>query len=486
MAKLHNTSVNGNLNASGTIFSGGRAVAPLEHTHNVNAITGLEQSVKNIVNSAPVNTSTNSTQLGGKAADQYALKTDLTALSERLNQIQYSITKVFKCPAYTSFSYDNNYVKITLSDRLANSTNKTLIIEDNTFKFVINSFIQQTFYNNNKIIIKDKIDMDRYNRYSDTRPTIYRVSDTTFIIGGICTSTTNKLASITLQSNEPITADDFTISARDQSYNLNTASIKKTLSNKELIPYFAEKYIDTSNFGYLYSIKKYNINYDRRLDIRLESTSSTVYIYDLDSINKIVLGVNGNGVNLYYNETHNRTPIVATSGLDVYIDLSTISTDFVILGNCIASYSTSNIPSFATQRTLPEQSLFIDERTTLSFNQVLDLLDRSVIINGTVYDTKYNIDTNSTQTYPATYINNQPVIIGSTNNTITARANGGNADTVGGLSPNSFITTDNLAYRYFSKVAVYDNNNHLIHPDGTEEWIEYQRAPEADNDMDHL
>ena len=485
MAKLHNTSVNGNLNASGTIFSGGRAVAPLEHTHNVNAITGLEQSVKNIVNSAPVNTSTNSTQLGGKAADQYALKTDLTALSERLNQIQYSITKVFKCPAYTSFSYDNNYVKITLSDRLANSTNKTLIIEDNTFKFVINSFIQQTFYNN-KIIIKDKIDMDRYNRYSDTRPTIYRVSDTTFIVGGICTSTANELASITLQSNEPITADDFTISARDQSYNLNTASIKKTLSNKELIPYFAEKYIDTSNFGYLYSIKKYNINYDRRLDIRLESTSSTVYIYDLASINKIVLGVNGNGVNLYYNETYNRTPIVATSGLDVYIDLSTISTDFVILGNCIASYSTSNIPSFATQRTLPEQSLFIDERTTLSFNQVLDLLDRSVIINGTVYDTKYNIDTNSTQTYHATYINNQPVIIGSTTNTITARANGGNADTVGGLSPNSFITTDNLAYRYFSKVAVYDNNNHLIHPDGTEEWIEYQRSPEADNDMDHL
>ena len=484
MAKLHNTSVNGNLNASGTIFSGGRAVAPLEHTHNVNAITGLEQSVKNIVNSAPVNTSTNSTQLGGKAADQYALKTDLTALSERLNQIQYSITKVFKCPAYTSFSYDNNYVKITLSDRLANSTNKTLIIEDNTFKFVINSFNQQTFYNN-KIIIKDKIDMDRYNRYSDTRPTIYRVSDTTFIVGGICTSTTNELASITLQSNEPITANDFTISARDHTYNLNTASAKIALTNKELIPHFAEKYIDTHKFGYLYTLNKPNTS-DRRLDIHLASTSSTVYIYSLSTTNKLVLGFNGNGITLYYTETLEQDPSIAIYGLDAYIDLSTIPNDFVILGDCIANYSTSTIPSFASPKTLPATSGSIDERVALSFNQVLDLLGRSVIINGTVYDTKYNIDTNSTQTYPATYINNQAVIIGSTTNTITARANGGNADTVGGLSPNSFITTDNLAHRYYSKVAVYDNDNHLIHPDGTEEWIEYQRSPEANNDMDYL
>lgn len=484
MAKLNNTSVNGNLNASGTIFSGGRAVAPLEHTHNVNAITGLEQSVKNIVNSAPVNTSTNSTQLGGKTADQYALKTDLTALGERLNQIQYSITKVFKCPAYTSFSYDNNYVKITLSDRLANSTNKTLIIEDNTFKFVINSFNQQTFYNN-KIIIKDKIDMDRYNRYSDTRPTIYRVSDTTFIVGGICTSTANELASITLQSNEPITANDFTISARDHTYNLNTASTKIALTNKELIPHFAKKYIATPNFGYLYTLSKPNAS-DRRLDIHLASTSSTVYIYSLSTTNKLVLGFNSNGITLYYTEAFGQEPSIAIHGLDAYIDLSTIPNDFVILGDCIANYSTSTIPSFAPPKTLPATSGSIDERVALSFNQVLDLLDRSVTINGTVYDTKYNIDTNSTQTYPVTYINNQAVIIGSTTNTITARANGGNADTVGGLSPNSFITTDNLAYRYFSKVAVYDNNNHLIHPDGTEEWIEYQRAPEADNDMDHL
>ena len=484
MAKLHNTSVNGNLNASGTIFSGGRVVAPLEHTHNVNAITGLEQSVKNIVNSAPVNTSTNSTQLGGKAADQYALKSDLTALGERLSTVQYAITKVFKCPGYVSSSYDNNYVKITLSDRLVNSTNTALIIEDNTFKFIINSFIQQTFYAN-KIIIKDKIDINRYINYSHTAPTIYRVSDTIFIVGGICTSTANELASITLQSNEPITADDFTISARDQSYNLNTASIKKTLSNNELIPHFAKKYIDTHKFGYLYTLNKPNAS-DRRLDIRLTSMSSTVYLYSLSNTNNLVLGFNGNGITLYYYEALDHEPSIAISGLNVYIDLSTIPNDIAILGDCIANYSTSGIPSFAPPITLPASNGSIDERVTLSHNQVLDLLDRSVIINGTVYDTKYNIDTNSTQTYPVTYINDQAITIGSSSNTITARANGGNADTVGGLSPNSFITTDNLAYRYFSKVAVYDNNNHLIHPDGTEEWIEYQRSPEADNDMDHL
>ena len=484
MAKLHDTSVTGNINASGTIYANGKAVAPLDHTHNVNAITGLEQSVKNIVNSAPVNTSTNSTQLGGKAADQYALKTDLTALGERLNQIQYSITKVFKCPAYTSFSYDNNYVKITLSDRLANSTNKTLIIEDNTFKFVINSFIQQTFYNN-KIIIKDKVDVDKYYDYSVTMPTIYRVSDTTFIVGGICTTNGNLLASITLQSNEPITADDFTISARDQAYNLNNASAKKVVSSRDLIPHFAEKYIDTQKFGYLYTIKKPG-TYDRRLDLHLDSTTSTVYIYTLNPMSNMALGVNGNGIVSYNAVNVRNKPSVAISGLTVYIDLSTISDDFVILGDCTATYSTSGLLSSTPPKDLPQSmSGGIDENRALSFNKVLDLLGRSVTINGTIYDTKYDININRLLTFPETYINNQSVTIGSMYNTITARANGGNADTVGGLSPNSFITTDNLAHRYFSKVAVYDNNNHLIHPDGTEEWIEYQISI-PDDGFDHL
>ena len=94
MAKLHDTSVTGNINASGTIYANGKAVAPLDHTHSTDAITGLDQSVRTIVNATPVANATNATQLAGKAADQYALKSDLTALGERLNQIQYSITKV--------------------------------------------------------------------------------------------------------------------------------------------------------------------------------------------------------------------------------------------------------------------------------------------------------------------------------------------------------------------------------------------------------
>lgn len=482
MAKLHNTSVTGDINASGRIFANGKAVAPLEHTHALDQITGLNTAIDTKLRNATVATAENSNKLNGKAADQYALKSDLTALGEQLNQIQYSITKVFKCPGYVTFSYDNNYVKVTISDRLANSANKVLIIEDNTKKFIINTFTLANF-SSNRIILKDKVNIDHYIGYSHTIPTIYRVSDTVFIIGGICTSNENELASITLQSNEPITADDFTINPRDHSYNLNTASIKKTLSNEELIPYFAEKYIATSSFGYLYSIGKPHAS-DMRLEICLSSTSSTVYIYNLSNTNKVVLGVNGNGITLFYADVYDREPKVAISGLNVYIDLSTISDDFMILGNCIASYNTSPIPSYATPKELPTSTDYIDERTTLTYNQALQLLGRSVTINGTVYDTKYNIDLNSRQTFPVTYINDQAITIGGSS-TITARANGGNADTVGGLSPNSFITTDNLAYRYFSKVAVYDNNNHLIHPDGTEEWIEYQSSV-PDDGFDHL
>lgn len=483
MAKLHNTSVTGDINASGRIFANGKAVAPLEHTHALDQITGLNDAIDTKLRNATVATAENSNKLNGKAADQYALKSDLTSLGEQLNQIQYSITKVFKCPGYVTFSYDNNYVKVTISDRLANSTNKVLIIEDNTKKFIINTFTLANF-SSNRIILKDKVDINQYiDRSPHATPTIYRVSDTVFVIGGICMSNTNELASITLQSNEPITADDFTISPRDHSYNLNTASIKKTPSNEELIPYFAEKYIATSGFGYLYNIGKPHAS-DRRLDIRLSSASSSVYIYDLSNTNKVVLGVNGNGITLFYAEVYDRDPSIAIDGLNVYIDLSTISDDFMILGNCVARYSTSTIPSYTPPKELPSSTDYIDERNALTRNQVLYLLGRSVTINGAVYDTKYNIDLNSRQVYPTTYINDQSITIGGSS-TITARANGGNADTVGGLSPNSFITTDNLAYRYFSKVAVYNNDNHLIHPDGTEEWIEYQR-PEPDDGFDHL
>lgn len=483
MAKLHDTSVTGNINASGTIYANGKAVAPLDHTHSVDAITGLEQSVKNIVNSAPVNTATNTTQLGGKPADQYALKTDLTALGERLNQVQYSITKVFKTPNYVSYSYDNKYVKITLSDRMA-SVNKVLIIEDATKKFIIDTFTVPGF-TNNKIIFKDKADVELYNNYSDTVPIIYRVSDTTFIVGGICIKD-NELASITLQSNEPITTDDFTISGRDRAYNLNDASAKKVVSSRDLIPHFAEKYIDTQKFGYLYTIKKPG-TYDRRLDLHLDSTTSTVYIYTLNPMSNMALGVNGNGIVSYNAANVRNEPSVAISGLTVYIDLSTISDDFVILGDCTATYSTTGLLSSTPPKDLPQSiGSGIDENRALSFNKVLDLLGRSVTINGAIYDTKYDININRLLTFPATYINDQSVTIGSMYNTITARANGGNADTVGGLSPNSFITTDNLARKYYSKVAVYDNDNHLIHPDGTEEWIEYQRPVASEDNLDHL
>ena len=486
MAKLHDTSVTGNINASGTIYANGKAVAPLDHTHSVQAIAGLDKSVKDIVNATPVANATNATQLAGKTADQYALKSDLTALGERLNQIQYSITKTFKCPNYVSFSYDNNFVKITLSDRMANITNKAIIVEDDTMKFVINLFSQSNFSLYNKIIIKDKVDVDKYYDYSVTMPTIYRVSDTTFIVGGICTTNGNLLASITLQSNEPITADDFTISARDQAYNLNNASAKKVVSSRDLIPHFAEKYIDTQKFGYLYTIKKPG-TYDRRLDLHLDSTTSTVYIYTLNPMSNMALGVNGNGIVSYNAANVRNEPSVAISGLTVYIDLSTISDDFVILGDCTATYSTSGLLSFTPPKDLPQNmGGSIDENRALSFNKVLDLLGRSVTINGMIYDTKYDININRLLTFPATYINDQSVTIGSMYNTITARANGGNADTVGGLSPNSFITTDNLARKYYSKVAVYDNDNHLIHPDGTEEWIEYQRPVASEDNLDHL
>lgn len=485
MAKLHDTSVTGNINASGTIYANGKAVAPLDHTHSVQAIAGLDKSVKDIVNATPVANATNATQLAGKTADQYALKSDLTALGERLNQIQYSITKVFKCPNYVSFSYDNNFVKITLSDRMANITNKAIIVEDDTMKFVINLFSQSNFSLYNKIIIKDKVDVDKYYDYSVTMPTIYRVSDTTFIVGGICTTNGNLLASITLQSNEPITADDFTISARDQAYNLNNASAKKVVSSRDLIPHFAEKYIDTQKFGYLYTIKKPGTS-DRRLDLHLDSTTSTVYIYTLNPMSNMALGVNGNGIVSYNAANVRNEPSVAIRGLTVYIDLSTISDDFVILGDCTASYSSSGIPSFAPPNALPSASYGIPAEMCLSHEQVLDLLGRSVTINGVIYDTKYDININRLLTFPATYINDQSVTIGSMHNTITARANGGNADTVGGLSPNSFITTDNLARKYYSKVAVYDNDNHLIHPDGTEEWIEYQRPQASEDNLGHL
>lgn len=476
MAKLHNTSVTGDINASGRIFANGKAVAPLEHTHALDQITGLNTAIDTKLRNATVATAENSNKLNGKAADQYALKSDLTSLGEQLNQIQYSITKVFKCPRHTSSVYDNNVVKVTLSEAVRSKDNIKIIVEDDTYVMTVTNLTNSL---SSKIVVKNKLNVEQILNYSTTNPVIYHVSNDTVIFAGI--GITDNMVSVTLQSAEPITANDFTLAQREPSLNLNTLSNKKTISIMEMIPYIADKCVPITGHGYLYTLPKRNPSYNR-LDLYLDPNGPGVYVYDFD--NEIVIGIRGGNITYYYNSSA-RTPKVATYNTTLaYIDMTTISDNIAIYGAGVAMYNSSNIPSFANVKMLPASVSFVDENTTLSFRQALNLLGRGVTINGNTYDMLSNIDLNSRQTYPATTINGQFITIGG-ESTITARANGGNADTVGGLSPNSFITTDNLAYRYYSKVAVYDNNNHLIHPDGTEEWIEYQR-PEVDDGLDHL
>lgn len=476
MAKLHNTSVTGDINASGRIFANGKAVAPLEHTHALNQITGLNDAIDTKLRNATVATAENSNKLNGKAADQYALKSDLTALGEQLNQIQYSITKVFKCPRHTSSVYDNNVVKVTLSEAVRSKDNIKIIVEDDTYVMTVTNLTNSL---SSKIVVKNKLNVDQILNYSTTNPVIYHVSNNTVIFAGVGIS--DNMVSVTLQSADPITANDFTLAQREPSLNLSTLSNKKTISIMEMIPYIADKCVPVTGHGYLYTLPKRNPSYNR-LDLYLDPNGPGVYVYDFD--NEIVIGIRGGNITYYYNSS-TRTPKVATYNTNfAYIDMTTISDNIAIYGAGVAMYNSSGIPSFANVKLLPATVGFVDENTTLSFRQALNLLGRGVTINGNTYDMLSNIDLNSRQTYPATYINDQSITIGG-NSTITARANGGNADTVGGLNPNSFITTDNLAYRYYSKVAVYDNNNHLIHPDGTEEWIEYQRQV-PDDGFDHL
>lgn len=476
MAKLHNTSVTGDINASGRIFANGKAVAPLEHTHALNQITGLNDAIDTKLRNATVATAENSNKLNGKAADQYALKSDLTSLGEQLNQIQYSITKVFKCPGYVTFNYDNNVVKVTLSEAVRSKDNIKIIVEDDTYVMTITNLTNSL---SSKIVAKNKLDVNGILNYSTLVPVIYHASNNTVIFAGVGIS--DNLVSVTLQCAEPITANDFTLAQREPTLNLNTISNKKTISIMEMIPYVTDKCVPVQGRGYLYTLPKRNSLYNR-LDLNIDPNGPGVYVYDFD--NEIVIGIRGGNITYYYNNSA-RTPKVATHNTTLaYIDMTTISDNIAIYGAGVAMYSSSGIPSFANVKMLPASVSFVDENTTLSFRQALNLLGRGVTINGNTYDMLSNIDLNSTQTFPATTINGQSITIGG-ESTITARANGGNADTVGGLSPNSFITTDNLAYRYFSKVAVYNNDNHLIHPDGTEEWIEYQR-PEPDDGFDHL
>lgn len=476
MAKLHNTSVTGDINASGRIFANGKAVAPLEHTHALDQITGLNTAIDTKLRNATVATAENSNKLNGKAADQYALKSDLTALGEQLNQIQYSITKVFKCPRHTSSVYDNNVVKVTLSEAVKSKDNIKIIVEDDNYVMTATNLTNSL---TSKIVVKNKLNVNQILNYSTINPVIYHVSNNTVIFAGV--GINDNMVSVTLQSADPITANDFTLAQREPSLNLSTLTNKKTISIMEMIPYITDKCVPVQGRGYLYTLPKRNPLYNR-LDLFLDPNGPGVYVYDFD--NEIVIGIRGGNITYYYNNSE-RTPKVATYNTTLaYIDMTTISDNIAIYGAGVAMYNSSGIPSFANVKMLPATIGFVDEDTTLSFRQALNLLGRGVTINGNTYDILSNIDLNSRQTFPATTINGQSITIGG-NSTITARANGGNADTVGGLSPNSFITTDNLAYRYFSKVAVYNNDNHLIHPDGTEEWIEYQR-PEPDDGLDHL
>lgn len=57
------------------------------------------------------------------------------------------------------------------------------------------------------------------------------------------------------------------------------------------------------------------------------------------------------------------------------------------------------------------------------------------------------------------------------NITITAKANGGNADTIGNLTPNNFLLKED-AIDTDGKIARFNSHGHLVYPDGHEEWIE--------------
>ncbi len=481
MAKLHDTSVTGNINASGTIYANGKAVAPLDHTHSVQAITGLDKSVKDIVNATPVANATNATQLAGKTADQYALKSDLTALGESLNTVQYAITKVFKCPKHTGSIYDQKYVQVKLASKFVNNEeNVTIEVEDNNTKITLygttDTRLRAAVFN-----IK-RLDTNRYLNYYEAVPTVYKIAADNFTFGGI--GLNDELVSVTLKSNQPIDASDFTLLPRDKSITYTSITTKCTMTNQDIIPFL------TNNFSLDRNIYKVNksssTSSSKYLHIVNINKGSNFFVYDLT--NMIVLSINPYTYDVvgYYNGSGVEAPRVAKYYNEMAIDASTLSDNLAICGDCIAFIYNSSIPSYMSAVTLPSQS---PESSVVGSNPTLadisKILGQSVTINGITYDTNSDIDLRSTQSFPATAINGQTLTIGG-ENTITARANGGNADTVGGLSPNSFITTDKLARSYYSKVAVYDNDNHLIHPDGTEEWIEYQRPQASEDNLDHL
>ena len=483
MAKLHDTSVTGNINASGTIYANGKAVAPLDHTHSVEAITGLDKSVKDIVNATPVANATNATQLAGKTADQYALKSDLTALGESLNTVQYAITKVFKCPRYVSHVYDNKYMQVKLASKFVNNNDINIIVEDSRTKYTITG-TTNFGYDNIKFGIK-KMDAAWYFDYTGMVDlAVYKTAPDNFVFGGIGIS--DEPISVTVQSSQPIDASDFTLLPRDMSVNYNNLTSKVIVPNTDIIPFISD------NFNLERNVYKVGTTLapgrvPSFLSIPNIRDGGQFVVYDLT--NKIVIRIGGlsHEVLGYYKGSSIQDPRVLKRNNAIAIDLSTLSTNLAIYGNCLVRIKyDSNIPSYMSSVPLVAQqpeSVAVGSTPTLA--DISRILHQSITINGITYDTNSDIDLRSTQSFPATAINGQSITIGG-ENTITARANGGNADTVGGLSPNSFITTDKLARSYYSKVAVYDNDNRLIHPDGTEEWIEYQRPQASEDNLDHL
>lgn len=481
MAKLHDTSVTGNINASGTIYANGKAVAPLDHTHSVQAITGLDKSVKDIVNATPVANATNATQLAGKTADQYALKSDLTALGESLNTVQYAITKLFKCPRYVSSSYDNKFVQVKLASKFIASDDVIIEVEDNNTKFTLYG-TTNAHLTGAKINIK-KFDKDRYFGYYDAQQTIFMTTSGDFVFRGV--GLNDELVSVTIKSSHPIDASDFTLLPRDMSIDYNNMTMKRSLANIDIIPFISDNF---SLNNRVYKVNKLFNGNPSYLKLENVRGGSNFVIYDLTNMVELYIGTVGLDVFGYYNGSGVPAPIVLKSYNEMAIDLTNLSTNLAVCGDCIAHIKyNSNIPSYMSAVTLPSQQpeSVVVGTSYPTLADVSKILGQSVTINGITYDTNSDIDLRSTQSFPATAINGQTLTIGG-ENTITARANGGNADTVGGLSPNSFITTDNLAHRYYSKVAVYDNNNHLIHPDGTEEWIEYQRQSASEDNLDRL
>ena len=357
-------------------------------------------------------------------------------------------------------------------------------VEDNNTKFTLYG-TTNAHLTSAKINIK-KFDKDRYFGYYDAQQTIFMTTSGDFVFRGV--GLNDELVSVTIKSSHPIEASDFTLLPRDMSvdYNNYNMAMKRGLTNIDIIPFISD------NFSLDNCVYKVNTLFNKKPSyLKLENVrggTGNFVIYDLTNMVELYIGTVGLDVFGYYNGSGVPAPTVLKSYNEMVIDLTNLSTNLAVRGDCIAYFKyNSNIPSYMNAVTLPspKPESAVVGTTFPTLADVSKILGQSVTINGITYDNNSNIDLRSTQAYPATAINGQTLTIGG-ENTITARANGGNADTVGGLSPNSFITTDNLARKYYSKVAVYDNDNHLIHPDGTEEWIEYQRPVASEDNLDHL